>query len=77
METFVCQDMVQGVKKKTDLGDLKVKLIDLHLRNSAAARVCRQGAHPCSVWSNSGGMAQGKFPLGTQTLRASPYTSVA
>lgn len=64
METLVCQDMVQVVKKKTDLGDLKVKPIDLHLISSAASRVCRQGAHPCSVWSNSVGTAQRKFPVG-------------
>lgn len=62
METLVCQDMVQVVKKKTDLGDLKLKPIELHLISSAASRVCRQGAHPCSVWSNSVGMAQRKFP---------------
>lgn len=64
METLVCQDMVQVVKKKTDPGDLKVKPIDLHLISSAASRVCRQGAHPCSVWSNSVGTAQRKFPVG-------------
>lgn len=65
METLVCQDMVQVVKKKTDPGDLKVKPIDLHLISSAASRVCRQGAHPCSVWSNSGGWHKGSSQPGT------------
>lgn len=39
VETLVCQDMLQGVKEKTDPGDLKVKAVDLHLRSSAAVPV--------------------------------------